>query len=168
MSALKVPHGEALREGIRTQLFAQCLVQWVLTWSCLLVAIAVQTFNNKELASSAAVKLSYQICFACSLRASTSTGVTALASSTGLPESKENSALCPSSFSSGVRRIGQHLIWSFLSFVDVPIAVGRHFWEDKRLSADIKYSHVHVFTAWRTSSWHWKISAGQLLMKNIL
>lgn len=59
---VEIPYGEALRKGTCTWLFAQRLVQWVLTWLCPLVAIAVQTFNNKEVASSARVKRSYWIC----------------------------------------------------------------------------------------------------------
>lgn len=104
---LKSPYGEALRKGTCTRLFAQCLVQWVLTWLCPLVAIAVQTINNKEVASSARVKSSYRICIVCMpLR---------VLGWMLQPHPQQNS-VGPSSFSSGACCTSQNSIRSFPSF----------------------------------------------------
>ena len=159
---MKSPHGEALREGTRTGVFAQCLVQWVLTWSCPLVAIAEQTLDNKELASNARVRLSYRICIVCSLHASSSTEVAATAASKGWLKPKEKSPVGPTGFCSGVWCIGQNFIRCFPSFMDVPTAVGGHFWDNGRSSSHRKDSHANVFRIQRVSSWRWRISARHL------
>lgn len=91
ISSLKYPHREALRDGTCTGVFAQCLVQWVLTWSCPLIVTAEQTFDNKEVASNAQVKLSYQIRIVCSPHASSSTEAAATTAYKGWLKPKEKS-----------------------------------------------------------------------------
>jgi len=149
---LNSPCGEARREGTRTGVFAQCLVQWVLTWSCPLVAITEQTFDNKELASTARVKLSYRICIVCSLHASASAEAAAAAASKGRLKPREKSPIGPTSFCSGVWCVGQHFIGCFLSFMDIPTAVGRHFWDDGRSLSHRKDSHTNIFSVQKVSS----------------
>lgn len=143
-------------------MFAQCLVQWVLTWSCPLVAIAEQTFDNKELASNARVELSYRICTVCSRRAFSSTEVAATAASKGWLKPKEKSPIGPTGFCSGVWCIGQHFIRSFPSSMDVPTAAGGHFWDDGRTPSHRKDSHANVFRVQRESSWQWRIPTRHL------
>lgn len=73
------------------RVFVQCLVQWVLTWSCPLIVTAEQTLDNKEVASNAQVKLSYQICVVCSPHASSSPGAAATAAYKDWLKPKEKS-----------------------------------------------------------------------------
>lgn len=143
-------------------MFAQCLVQWVLTWSCPLVAIAEQTFDNKELASNARVKLSYRICIVCSLHASSSTEVASTSASKGRLKPKDKSPISPTVFCSGVWCIGPNFIRCFPSFMDLLTAVGEHFWDDGRPSSHRKDSHADVFRVQRVSSSQGRISAGHL------